>query len=676
MTEVQRRSHIRTDIQGLRGVAVLIGLAYHAGFELSGGYIAFDIFFVVSGYVIAGMLGRELARSGRINLAAFYARRFRRLIPALVVVVAVTVVASGLLLSPTQPQHTVYTSAFGALLLYANHAVPTVSGDYFAADAKLNPLLHTWSLSLEEQVYLVFPALLLIGWFAFRRRPRSRVNPTVVILVTCAISFCFATASSDGQSVLGLPVTLGGYHGPASRFWEFGIGGLASLHSDRLRSLLPSRLRAVLAVVATLSLFVLVFLLNEAAPYPDVITLWPVAAIVSILLAEPTSFVPATLSNHFLVHIGDISYSWYLWHWPIISLTDSLTDRRWVIVVAALLSYAPARLSYRWLEVPFTSGMPQLKAMPRFVAAVLVPPLAITTALAVAVNAGYWSPDVEKFQAADRPHLPQAQNCGLPTAPLCSWNAGATGPPVYLAGDSVAEQYAEGVVAAASANGRSVLNVTRGGCPLIDLRVWSGSGIDHGVNLKERSDSCVDATRLAFDIISAGPTGTVVMAFSSDYLFDDEVELIADSTGPDVEQDLAKVEVLTQAVRRTAAAYVAAGHAVVIGLPMPELPRAWGPRRCNVRTMLVGGCSFQISNASATNRVSTLRSALQTVVFEMDLEVFDPVAHLCSQNWCNSEYNGEVLYRDAGHISVAASQRMTSEWQNLLRPFVDASRTP
>lgn len=163
----------RPDIQGLRAVAVLMVVAFHAGLPVPGGFVGVDVFFVISGFVITAMLHREWHQTGRIRFGRFYLRRFKRLTPALALVVAVTMVISIVVLSPFGPQQTAAKTAFGAMLLAANFVIARTTGGYFDAPAEANPLLNTWSLPVEEQFYLVFPALIAFGWvLAVGVRPR------------------------------------------------------------------------------------------------------------------------------------------------------------------------------------------------------------------------------------------------------------------------------------------------------------------------------------------------------------------------------------------------------------------------------------------------------------------------------------------------------------------------
>lgn len=195
---VSSSSSRRLDVQGLRAIAVLMVIAFHAKLPLPGGFVGVDVFFVISGFVITSMLLREHARSGRIDLKRFYIRRFKRLTPALAVMVVITLVASTLLSSPLGPQQNTALTGLGAIALIANLVIAQTSGGYFDAPAATNALLHTWSLSVEEQFYLVFPVLLIVSLRFARRRPWA---PAGVVAVVGLVSFVAAVAGSRGVSV-------------------------------------------------------------------------------------------------------------------------------------------------------------------------------------------------------------------------------------------------------------------------------------------------------------------------------------------------------------------------------------------------------------------------------------------------------------------------------------------
>ncbi len=181
----------RGDIQGLRAVAVVLVVIYHSGIGLPGGYIGVDVFFVISGYVITRMLTAELASSGKLDLKRFYLRRIRRLLPALGLMLSVVMVASVLLGSIGGQQVTARTGAAAALFNANTYLARFGQGGYFDVSADVNALLHTWSLAVEEQFYLVFPALVFAAWLVGRRMPRlGSARATTVTLAVITVSSC------------------------------------------------------------------------------------------------------------------------------------------------------------------------------------------------------------------------------------------------------------------------------------------------------------------------------------------------------------------------------------------------------------------------------------------------------------------------------------------------------
>jgi peptidoglycan/LPS O-acetylase OafA/YrhL len=219
----------RPGIQGLRAVAVLAVVAFHAGLPVSGGFIGVDIFFVISGLVITGMLHRQWLREGRIRMRSFYGRRFRRLIPALAVMVTLTVCASALLLPPFGAQQNTAQTGVGAMLMAANFLIAEMTGDHFDVAAESNALLHTWSLSVEEQSYLLFPAALALSWVIANRHRGLRVAPVISVALVGSASLAIVLLHALGRPVTLVPEWLVGFYGPVGRAWEFAAGALLAL---------------------------------------------------------------------------------------------------------------------------------------------------------------------------------------------------------------------------------------------------------------------------------------------------------------------------------------------------------------------------------------------------------------------------------------------------------------
>jgi peptidoglycan/LPS O-acetylase OafA/YrhL len=395
----------RLDIQGLRAIAVLTVVAFHAGFPVPGGFVGVDVFFVISGFVITAMLHREWTAHGRIRFGRFYLRRFKRLTPALAVMVAVTAAISVLVLSPLGPQQTAAKTALGAIFLSANLVIASVTGDYFDAPAETNPLLNTWSLSVEEQFYLVFPAVLALCWILARRTRRHRNASVIVVTAIAAVSFGLACLNAAGQ--LGSRSEyLIGFYGPLSRAWEFAVGAVLALATTRFM-VTTRRHSAMLGAAGAATLGSSLWLISGTTPFPGPWTLVPIAGTLLLIVAgtrsspEDTGIVTRALAVKPMVKIGDWSYSLYLWHWPLIVFAKLLWPQtEWAPFAAAVVSFAPALASYRWVEQPIRNLQRETRSgRAILVTAVVVPPMLIAAAVGLAASK-YWTPKYESGDVA------------------------------------------------------------------------------------------------------------------------------------------------------------------------------------------------------------------------------------------------------------------------------------
>ncbi|MGH3556271.1 MAG: acyltransferase family protein [Mycobacterium sp.] len=382
----------RLDIQGLRAVAVLLVVAFHAGLPVPGGFVGVDVFFVISGFVITGMIQRERSSTGRFRFGRFYLRRFKRLTPALALLVAVTMVLSFCLLSPFGAQQIAAQTGLGAMLLIANFVIAQATGGYFDAPAESNPLLNTWTLSVEEQFYLMFPAILLLGWALCRR---GRRIPWVTVLVGTAalISFGLAVRGAGGLASYGASYLVG-FYGPFTRAWEFAVGALLALATTS-RILRSRRSAQVLAWLGLALIAASALLIDHTTPFPGPWTLLPVGGTLLVIAAgtHHSTGVSRALAFPAMVKVGDWSYSIYLWHWPLRVFAVLLWPQApFAALLAVTLSILPAVASYRWVEQPLRRLPPLTR--PRtvaLVAAVVTPAILLATTLGVAAF-NYWIP--------------------------------------------------------------------------------------------------------------------------------------------------------------------------------------------------------------------------------------------------------------------------------------------
>ncbi|MBP2340139.1 peptidoglycan/LPS O-acetylase OafA/YrhL [Saccharothrix coeruleofusca] len=375
------RTPHRHDIQGLRALAVGLVLVYHLRPEwLPGGFVGVDAFFVLSGYLIIGALTAELRRTGTLNLVDFYARRIRRLLPAATAVLLAVVAATAVLL-PVGRRPGVLREVVASALNVQNWQLALFSADYANATASASPVQHFWSLAVEEQFYLVIPLLLLAGAAVAGKRG-GRVVPSafVAVLLLTAASLALSAVVTPDHHVAA-------YFATPTRMWELGIGGLTAMAAHRLH--FGPAVRLLLGWAGLLALLVSAVKFRTDLPFPGWIALLPTVGTAALLLgglgARPVpGEVSPLLGLRPLRYLGDISYSLYLWHWPVIVFlleaagTDRLTDAQ--LVFAGALSLALAALSKRFVEDPFRARRPASRLRKTYLLGVAL--VVVTTASA------------------------------------------------------------------------------------------------------------------------------------------------------------------------------------------------------------------------------------------------------------------------------------------------------
>ena len=347
----------RPELEGLRGVAILLVLACHAGLPGAGaGFIGVDVFFVLSGFLITGLLVDEHTRTGRIDLGAFYARRARRILPAAAVVLVVTLVAATLVMSPLDMARTA-DDGLAAGLSVANIRFAFDATDYFSPESP-SPMLHYWSLSLEEQFYLLWPALLLI---ATRLRP-SGLNVAIPAgaLLIGSLALCILITPGDGNAAYFLLPT---------RAWQLAAGGIMAV-AVRGPIRVPWPLAAGLGWFGAGLLLASMLLIAPTTPYPGIAAAAPTAGALALIGSGAAVASPGRLllSRGPLRWLGRISYSLYLWHWPVLILGSAallnamgvppiLRDPPAGAVLLSGVSIALAAVTWRLIEEPFRVGI-------------------------------------------------------------------------------------------------------------------------------------------------------------------------------------------------------------------------------------------------------------------------------------------------------------------------------
>ena len=343
------RRQFRPDVEGLRAVAIVLVVLYHAHARLApGGYVGVDVFFVISGFLITGQLVRELQTAGRISFLAFYARRARRIMPAAMLTLIVTAVASALLLNPLAATRAL-DDVLPAIYFGANVHFAAQGADYFNAGLSPSPIQNFWSLAVEEQFYIVWPLLLFVSsliWLRVRRRSRrERAHRpvigavTVVLAILAAISLMASiqeTATSPSWA----------YFSIVTRAWELAVGAIVALALP-LVARLDRRLAIPLSWAGLSCIALAAALFSDTTSYPGDSALLPVLGTAAVIcggsaLASRRLGAEALLGTPPFQRVGAWSYSWYLWHWPALvlapaALGHSLSEIQALAVAASLL---------------------------------------------------------------------------------------------------------------------------------------------------------------------------------------------------------------------------------------------------------------------------------------------------------------------------------------------------
>jgi peptidoglycan/LPS O-acetylase OafA/YrhL len=469
----EREVEYRRDVDGLRGVAVLLVVLVHAWPELlPGGFVGVDVFFVISGFVVARMVGRQL-EAGRFTARSFFLRRINRLAPALLTSVAATLAIALWWGSPSIVLHVTVPAAAG-LAMVAN-LLAGAQSSYFDAIAETRPLIHLWSLGVEEQFYLSVP----IAVWAATKWPRARRGLLVGFAVASLVACVLVTRSSSKWA----------FYLPFTRAWELLAGVWLAGQAARFESMKRSRLDA-LGVLGLLLVLASSLLLGRGAIFPGAWALFPVVGAVAVVAAGPQSLVGRALSVRPLVGIGLISYPLYLWHWPVLTLLRLATPEAQHVVsvpVGVLIAFGLAWATTRFLERPVRARQSRRVALTMFgVGAALATALLTSHVVLDPEQWAFRRPEwaalmrfVKDFDSVD----PRLGTCMLAENKLhdaasCIEMTPPGLPLVYVWGDSFAGRLAIGLrLIQGERHSFRLAQRTRASCqPLLEEKAWCGRG--------------------------------------------------------------------------------------------------------------------------------------------------------------------------------------------------------
>ena len=451
----------RPALDGIRAIAVLAVIAYHFGYpRAQGGFFGVDIFFVLSGYLITSLLLAEHARNGTINLVAFWYRRAKRLLPALLLVLVVVALWVGANASPFELSMR-RDDLFWTLFYGANWHFIASGQDYFAQFASASPLRHTWSLAIEEQFYLVWPVLIAIALWLGRRRPAVVAGLCIAGIAASAIAMALLYDPGDPSRA---------YYGTDARMHELLVGALLAVlvreYSGQRVLVAARRAAPVVAVAAGLVLLGAFTLLSDAAPlyYQGLSLVLSVvaAALVWGVETAPRSLPARLISLRPLAWVGKISYGLYLWHWPVILFVNSTAGPFGLLPGSfglngerLALTFAAATASFYLLEQPIRRGVVPVigPSIRRFAIACLVAIIAVA-------GTSYWQTSAAAPEINGIQEIP---NC--PDLSICLRHQGTVGAPVVaLIGDSIARSLDPGFLALAQEHDWTYVIAAFNGC--------------------------------------------------------------------------------------------------------------------------------------------------------------------------------------------------------------------
>ncbi len=616
----------RPEIDGLRAVAVIPVLLFHAGFDsFQGGYVGVDIFFVISGYLITTIIVSGISNK-TFSVVEFYERRTRRILPVLFLILFVSCVFAWKYLLPDELK--VFGQGVTAAVLFsANIYLYVKNNDYFGIQAENNPVLHLWSLGAEEQFYLLFPLIMIAIW-------KWRSSYSVVLLPVLLLSLGYS------QWLL--------YHNPAaaffllpSRAWELLIGSI--LASTALKGIQPNVSRGAAELLCSAGLVLIlisIFVFDKQTPFPGLWGLLPTTgAGLLILFSSHQTMVGRFLSHRVIVFIGLLSFSLYLWHQPLFSFYRFFSSGKTtsfgfacLILLCFILSY----LSWKYVEKPFRDRS-RFSRFTIFSLAVGITGLFVVFGLVAHLNSGYPQRNPVFKRLASNYGLSLSCNGNSTIRPLCSTS---DAPEVAIFGNSYAMHLVEGYVH--SHPGTGVVQLTRDSC-----HPHSRPGPNN-----KKAKGCSAFLNAAMNTIKATESiKTVILSARFNDILDDRMQ-----------------HELTEAVQ----SLTSAGREVVIVGPTPTIGVDFG--KCFIRVQNSEGYSAcNYDRSLIPDDYFKIMSRLEDIARSLDASLIDLADYLCGPITCNAVVGDIFVYRDTGHLSREGS-RLVFDMINKRRAFAGSKQ--
>jgi peptidoglycan/LPS O-acetylase OafA/YrhL len=717
MAALARPVTFRGDIEGLRAVAVVLVLLDHAALPVTGGFVGVDVFFVISGYLITSLLLAELVTRRRVSLRDFYARRARRILPGAAAVLGITGVLTLTLLPSTRWLEIGYDMLASAVYVQ-NWRLAELAIDYQAQGVAASPVQHFWSLAVEEQFYILWPLLLVIVAALVRSRrlglsgygPLTDAAPSAqrqTILLLAVVMAAVAVSSFAWSIWYTIASPAQAYFVTTTRLWELAVGGALALLADRIARL-PRRTAAVLGWAGIVTIVACAVLYTGSTAFPGMAALGPVLGTAAVIAAGQTagSAGPGlVLDTSPMRWVGKLSYSLYLWHWPLVIVAVALVGHRSPVVgsIAVASSFLPAYLSYRFLENPVrratrlrTNSSRSLAlggvcTATATVAAVVVistmwPPATPFTSPYVASNAesggSIEGPKRGAMLLADNPRddpagapvdsvpsiVPDPQaakddqgtnSCTASIAEVevraCSSGDITSGIDVALIGDSHAQHWATPLSVVAQNRKWKLTAYTKQGCPFGQQAVAIASDAEGGARTAIRSyTECAAWRDKVVEMLTANPPDMIIVSSREHRAID----------GDSVVDEQRSTDLLVRGFRDVWSRFIAKGTKIVViaDTPAPNIPV---PDCVVMNLHRLTKCTFSRTESNQAEGATLVAAARSTP----GVTLIDLSDALCPTERCAPVIGGVLVWRDANHMSATYAWTLAPRLERLIPPL-------
>lgn len=644
---VNKKTWFRSDIQGLRAIAVLAVIGFHYSNVIPGGFIGVDIFFVISGFVISGLLTRNIS-DGK-SLSNFLITRFWRLVPSLSCVILITSLISPFVLSPFRTQYETSIQGIAGLLSFANYILWHQGSLYFLLDSSVTPLRHLWSISVEDQMYI----FITICYF-FAKLPSNKnyfidkkIILKFIILVSGSTSLLLAIFTPPLAHVQ--PHFLSSFYSPLLRWWEFSAGVALYLFVGSPPKTRRNYLLEFFGFLGLASLLVLFFHQLNLDSWPNSLTIIPILCTVFVISSGPNSFVNYLMTFKPLRFIGDHSYGLYLWHWPLLVFSQSLIQNKTnASLIALFMTFILSILSKRFIENPISLKRLNFHGSLIGPIALLFFPIVISSVLLFGSYNGWGNKKIQSanYQFQQSP-IGYEEGCvnhnnsdeGLFSG--CLWNSFGIKKPFYLIGDSMAGQWTNVLIEIGLQESRPVGIHLYNSCPFIKFGE---------VNRPEfiNPECEVYVKRVLKELASSG-VGTVIIGMSPNYI----------NSSNELRYEKAYIETL-KTIR-------AMGHQVVLLGPTPQF-YPWAIEKCSayIAYVDISACGTSLNLAELNVQQKEFNELLKNASLISGVRTINLNQIICDGENCSTNIGNEWRVKDAYHLSLGFTKKLTMKLKQSL----------